>query len=767
MTMAAVVTLSSVTVGALLVAESAAAAVPAFPDNIVVFPDRDFISIDGFDGHAGETATVTVRRDGEVIGQAQGDLAGGSPSLEVNHPGGVCWGTGPGAPNVTPDIRPGDVVSVSVGGTELADTRTSSGTVAPVGSEPAVTRTGATLEVRGHVGADVTLAQVEQRIIAPALVDTVVAKRDVRAVPGDLVPAPRGGYSSSLVFDTGLATGPASFLATYVFDNESEAVLAEAGGARFMTWEVEDLDANRQGLTIAEFGELGGPGFGGCPNGPLQSGPPAPNGISVIDTAAGPGPRNLVFTWTPAVAVPGTPAVTGYRVVAVDTTVNAAGEQAETGVRINNPGATGTTLAVEPGKTYTLEVRSVNAVGNETIPPATVGITAPDTTPPTVAFSPVATSFVTPTSITLSSEPGAQIFFALSDPLLAAPALVSGDELSGAPVTLYTTPIALTTSTRVSVVAFDAAGNLSAQVDRVISITTADTPGTTTSVTATGGEGQVSLSWPAVTDPAGAPVTDYVVDWTGPQAGTRTLPRGDSDPVTTVVTGLDAGDYSFTVTARNEAGAGAASSAATATVTEQLTVTAGADRSVTRGGAGVGLAGSTPNSGVTYLWERVASESVDATTVGGTSFLSATNVPNPTVTLPTVPLPTGPIADAAGFDARNAPLFYRLTVSKAGATSVRDVVKVTVGTDAVTIATGRWRAGNELRLSGSVTNAGATVRVYGRTAGSTQYVYIGTATLTPAPGGATWDLRIRTAVPPNQPWYAFSTFGGGAGPFTT
>jgi len=40
---------------------AAQAAVPAFPDNITIFPDRDFISVDGFAGHAGEQITLEVR----------------------------------------------------------------------------------------------------------------------------------------------------------------------------------------------------------------------------------------------------------------------------------------------------------------------------------------------------------------------------------------------------------------------------------------------------------------------------------------------------------------------------------------------------------------------------------------------------------------------------------------------------------------------------------------------------------------------------------
>jgi hypothetical protein len=30
-------------------------AVPAFPDNLVVFPNRDFIAVEGYQDHVGET----------------------------------------------------------------------------------------------------------------------------------------------------------------------------------------------------------------------------------------------------------------------------------------------------------------------------------------------------------------------------------------------------------------------------------------------------------------------------------------------------------------------------------------------------------------------------------------------------------------------------------------------------------------------------------------------------------------------------------------
>jgi hypothetical protein len=49
--------------------------------------------------------------------------------------------------------------------------------------------------------------------------------------------------------------------------------------------------------------------MGGCPNGPLQSGPPAPTNIVVTGTAAS---GSIEVTWTPTVNVAGVPPCTGY-----------------------------------------------------------------------------------------------------------------------------------------------------------------------------------------------------------------------------------------------------------------------------------------------------------------------------------------------------------------------------------------------------------------------------------------------------------------------
>src|SRR4051812_28683395 len=76
--------------GVIVAAPAAFAAVPSFPDNVVVFPDRDFVSIEGYERYAGETATVRVTRPGAgVVGSAKAVVSDSGVAFEVNHPGGV------------------------------------------------------------------------------------------------------------------------------------------------------------------------------------------------------------------------------------------------------------------------------------------------------------------------------------------------------------------------------------------------------------------------------------------------------------------------------------------------------------------------------------------------------------------------------------------------------------------------------------------------------------------------------------------------------
>ncbi len=291
-----------------------------------------------------------------------------------------------------PDILPGDVAAISFAGTVVGDTEVQDAFV----TEDSIL-SGSTVIVKGHIGPGVDQNNTEQRIVEPALVDTDIARRDVRAIPGPLTPAPRGGYSSALEF--GL-DGPDTFRATYVFDSAATAAVAAnaALGARLLSWQFTDLAANRQAVTIAEFGEPGGPGFGGCPNGPLQSGPPGPTDVSAVNVSGG-----VKLTWTPAVAIPGTPAITGYRATAVAQTVSATGEQVEVGKRIANAAATGTTITgLSATESYDVEVVSVNSVGQTF--PAVHAVPVTDVTPPTVTASPVGGSYATARNVTLTAN---------------------------------------------------------------------------------------------------------------------------------------------------------------------------------------------------------------------------------------------------------------------------------------------------------------------------------------------------------------------------
>ena len=59
----------------ILSAGTALAAIPTAPDNLLVFPNRDFVTIEGYQSHKGEVATIEVTRPGKgVVGSAQGTV---------------------------------------------------------------------------------------------------------------------------------------------------------------------------------------------------------------------------------------------------------------------------------------------------------------------------------------------------------------------------------------------------------------------------------------------------------------------------------------------------------------------------------------------------------------------------------------------------------------------------------------------------------------------------------------------------------------------
>lgn len=528
------ITAAALALSPLVFTETASAATPSFPDNIVVFPDRDFVSVEGYEAHAGENATIKVTRGTQVMGSAVVPVSGTDVAFEVNHPGGFCWGTGTSL-KVTPDIRPGDVVSVTFADGVVEETRTSSAAVTED-----MTLNGLTLTVRGRFGPEVNTAFMEQRIINADLVP-LIGKRDIRALPGEVTPAATGGYSSGMTFDTTAGT----FVATYVFEGQAAADTAAAAdlGERAMNWQVEDAAGNRQGLTIAEFGEAGGPGFGGCPLGPGDQ--VAPSGSYTAVRSAD--RTSVVINWNPVAAQPGAAPVTGYSVEAITTPPGANGNSAVLGTRTDTTKRQAT-LTLDPAVSYAYEVRSLADTSMSA--PFKLAVGPGDTTLPTLTVTPAlnggGTATPTPTD-QVSITSNGQVFFTKD----GSPVVTAADMPSDT-AHFYTGPIPITELTTLKVVAFDAANNMTGPVEGTfVPGAPPAAPAAPTGLAGTSTQTSVALTWNAG-DP---PVTGYQV--TVYDAGGTAL--ASQPPVTTVprqtVNGLTPDTtYLFEVRAINAGG---------------------------------------------------------------------------------------------------------------------------------------------------------------------------------------------------------------------
>jgi Fibronectin type III domain len=366
---AALVGLAAASITVIAGQAAQAADPPAAPNNIVVFPQRDFVTIEGYQGRVGQQATVTVTRNGVETSRAVGRVAAGDVALEINHPGGVCW------QGVTPDIKPNDVVRVTFPGGASDSTRTQRPEVTPQADGAGFRKVGAfDLVVEGTRGT-VPLSRIEQRIVNPDMDPTEIGRRDIRA------PSRPGPYTSTLTAPTST-----TFRATYHFVTDRDTTAAEAtsmrdlaaeGQMRALSWQVTDGAGNRQGLTISEFGEVGGPGFGGCPLGPSTAAPNAPTGVTA--TA---GNQSATASWSPATTVPDGSPVSGYKVTAVNTANNV-----ETSVNVGlcTTACSATIPTLANGATYRIEVRALCEAGAYsrsgtapgTVSPSGVGVVRP------------------------------------------------------------------------------------------------------------------------------------------------------------------------------------------------------------------------------------------------------------------------------------------------------------------------------------------------------------------------------------------------------
>jgi len=240
---------------------------PLLPQEITVFPERDFMSLSGFAPNA--DVLVQVRRAGVLSSDAVGRTDGGG-FLEVNHPGGVCWR------NVTPDIVPADVVRVTYRGTEhnrlnVPTVVINSGaatTTQNVTAVQAVETADGAVVIKGRAqlagGGRIPLNRLEVRIINPDFEGTRIGRRDIRADSAGGRVENIAGATGTLAYD-GTAT---TFTAVFRGLSAAERLLAVEGQTRVLGWQATTAAGDRLGMTIYEAGESGGPGIGGCPPGP-------------------------------------------------------------------------------------------------------------------------------------------------------------------------------------------------------------------------------------------------------------------------------------------------------------------------------------------------------------------------------------------------------------------------------------------------------------------------------------------------------------------
>jgi hypothetical protein len=249
------------------VASAAIVEPPPAPLEIVVFPERDFVVSEG--GPANQALTFEIVRRGFVIGTASSSqvtpalLTDDAGLLEVNHPGGLCWS------GSTPDIMPGDKLIVRDEANPNNGYAVTTQNVTATQAEEVGTNVVVHGIARNLDGTAMPLSRVEQRIVNPEFRDVGLEKRDIRATTDDgnlrADPAVRGG-----------------FIATHSGLTAVQRQKAVEGQTRVLGWQATTAAGDRLGITIYEVGEVGGPGFGGCPQG--QTGPTAPQLAAAQDS---------------------------------------------------------------------------------------------------------------------------------------------------------------------------------------------------------------------------------------------------------------------------------------------------------------------------------------------------------------------------------------------------------------------------------------------------------------------------------------------------
>ncbi len=481
------------------------AQLPNFPDNIVVFPERDFITVEGFNGisgiqsFAGEQLTLQVVRNVNGVsvlqGEAVGTVSGTDIAFEVNHPGGYCWGAG-STLQATPDIRrgsidangvvtPGDSLILRHGADIIASTVVQNGIITGRNILDNV------ITIQGEVFGLVDPLAIEARIVAPALRISPVAFRDVRAVPG-LGVVVNPGYSASLEIHGNTWNSTMTFFDDLGNPDPVTASIAFAGAFSVSTWQFTDVNGNAQGLTISEFGEAGGPMTANCPPyaGTLQ--PIFPDGVAYASDS---------IYWNPAVDQLGTNfPFNHYNVEILRPTADPLQTSIVGAARVDSNTRTVTFAAgLQTGDI--IEVRAAQIFGGvDQVTSArkkvVFPITVADANVPTFSVADGGVDRV----VTIASDQGLQIAYTVTDGPVGTPVALGTNAL----IYVDGTEIPITATQTISAIAFDTAGVISAAASATI---TNPYPAQVTGVTATqvsiAGANKIRVAWNALAGATG------------------------------------------------------------------------------------------------------------------------------------------------------------------------------------------------------------------------------------------------------------------------
>jgi Chitobiase/beta-hexosaminidase C-terminal domain len=450
-------------VGALAVPAGASAAINSPPKgthSIIVFPVRDFVSATGY--APADRATVEVFRNGVLIGRAadvvpQDDpkVAGFDGLVEVNHPGGGCWGAGAGSPGVTPDILPGDVVRITTEpgvGDETTTANVTAEQAVDVGNNVVVVH-GTAQDAAGN---PLPIDQIEQRIVANKQSFAFNGRRTLRATSA--------GDDGTLSYD---APGSIHWTARYDLnandntDPAGDVAMATTNQSRGM-W-LGNPAGTAEG-TIYENGEVGGPAIPDC------TAPLASNAV----TSSSPNVVNASFAAASAALTLSGVAQADATAVSVsldDQDPHTAPLTADATLTNGTWSASIPAFAVNglTDGTLTASARYTLAAGS--IDGAPLDILKDTTAPGAPTAAPAGGLFKADQSVKLTAEAGATIHFTTD----GSPAAADGPAYSG--------PIAVSQTQTINAIAVDRAGNagpvasFAYQIDKLAPTTTDNVSG--------------------------------------------------------------------------------------------------------------------------------------------------------------------------------------------------------------------------------------------------------------------------------------------------